>query len=200
MEEDFNNEGLPLYDAAVQSAPTLSELAADPPNRHQHNHSHCHGHSHDEPDQSHGDDDTGGKPRPHRDVMLGRSYTTVARLGMFFLQANHRVSHLLQRSQLIQSGNLSDAVMSLTRVPRSILEQDVAILGRTDDYDNGTTAFGPDDNGIVYEINHTRSLNWWLRHDVQASATMRHAGPSGAARSCGAAASIEDNGAVVEGL
>jgi len=97
---------------------------------------------------------------------------------MFTLQANHVVSRVVERSQVLLSGNLSTAVESLRHVPREYIEQDVAALGGTDQYDNATLSYGPDADGMLWEIHHSRTLNWWLRHDTQAIATQRFVGNS----------------------
>eukprot|EP00658_Telonema_sp_P-2_P056772 TRINITY_DN45223_c0_g1_i1.p1 TRINITY_DN45223_c0_g1~~TRINITY_DN45223_c0_g1_i1.p1 ORF type:complete len:264 (-),score=27.62 TRINITY_DN45223_c0_g1_i1:46-837(-) len=99
---------------------------------------------------------------------------TVERRGMFALEANQCVSRVVQTSQVQQSGTLGEAVGSLSAAPQEYLQQDLAAIRSSDKWDNSTLEYGPDEKGIVWQISHHRSLNWWLQHDCQAVLSQRH--------------------------
>jgi len=102
---------------------------------------------------------------------------TVGNNGLFTLQANQGVRRLIEEGQLLESSTLGEAVTSLGSVPVQYLEADLAAIQQSDDFDNSTLSYGPDANGNVWEIEHQRSLNWWLQHNCQANAYQRAATP-----------------------
>lgn len=105
------------------------------------------------------------------------SYSSVASLGLFTLQANHRVCEVIQRSEILSDAELIDAVRSLSRVPQHIIDQDLHLLSTTNEYNNATVTYGPDENGVLYDITHSATYAGWFwnrSNQVQASATVRH--------------------------
>ena len=56
---------------------------------------------------------------------------------------------------------LGDAVASLKTVPRIYIEADLRAVSESDKHDNSTLSYGPDKNGDVYHICHSRVWSCW---------------------------------------
>ena len=55
-------------------------------------------------------------------------------------------------------GTLGDAVKSLQKLPEKYLAADLKLL-EGDAYDNAPSEHGPDDDGTVYRVDHTRVVS-----------------------------------------
>ncbi len=73
-------------------------------------------------------------------------------------------------------GCLGDAVASLRTVPRIYIEEDLKAVRGSDVHDNSTLSYGPDSDGHVYHICHSRIWSWFS-HSCQAT-VIKSAGTS----------------------
>jgi len=72
-----------------------------------------------------------------------------------------------------EGGTLGGAVASLQKPPREYVEADLAAIAGSERHDNATLCYGPDPSGCVWEIRHSRKLNWQMQHTCQATVTAR---------------------------
>ena len=63
-------------------------------------------------------------------------------------------------------GRLGDAVRTLRMLPSRYVNADLQLL-EGDAYDNAPATFGPDDDGMWYRVNHTRSVSFLHAHFKQ---------------------------------
>ena len=80
--------------------------------------------------------------------------------------------------QSAEYGTLGDAVKSLVSVPRAYIELDLAAIDASSEYDNSALTYGPDEDGNMFRIAHSR-VQSWLSHTCRATATTWSASGAG---------------------
>jgi len=85
--------------------------------------------------------------------------------------ASQYESRLIEKTA--EDSVLGRAVASLKKTPKEYVDADRAAIAGHDKYDNATLSYGPDASGNIWEIRHSRKLNWNMHHTCQVTVTAR---------------------------